>query len=61
MGDYSLFFDYKAKENEKERERELPWKKVHTPSVAKMTNWSLLVMFLWVTSGTEMSPNSLTQ
>ena len=41
--------------------RKIGIKKTHTPSVAKMTNWSLLVMFLCVTSGSEMSPKSFTQ
>lgn len=32
-----------------------------TPSLARMTNWSWAEIFLCVTSGTEMSPKSLTQ
>ena len=33
----------------------------YTPSVANTTNWSLLLMFLCVTSGTEIRPYSLMQ
>lgn len=38
----------------------LKWKgiefKIRTPSVARMTNWSLLLILLCVTSGAEMTP-----